>query len=111
MNNFNNTFNMHPLTIADFEEKTKSGVVLIDFWATWCGFCQRQMPILGQLNEKMKDRVKFFTVNVEEQPELTKQFGVSGIPAMFILKDGQVVDFLSGLHAGAEIENKLNQYL
>lgn len=108
---FNNTFGMKTLTKDNFNEKTKSGVALIDFWATWCGFCQRQMPILGKLHEKMSDKVNFFTVNVEEQQELAQKFKVTGIPAMFIMKDGQVVDFIGGLHTEDEIKTILTKYL
>lgn len=108
---FNNTFGMKTLTKDNFNEETKSGVALVDFWATWCGFCQRQMPILGKLHEKMGNKVNFLTVNVEEQEELAKQFEITGIPAMFVMKDGKVVDFIGGLHAGEEIEATLNKYL
>lgn len=107
----NDTFGMETLTSENFYEKTKSGVSLVDFWAIWCPFCKRQLPILGQLNEKMKDKVNFYTVNVEEQQELTQLFKITGIPAMYIMKNGEIVDFIGGLHQAEDIQNTINKYL
>ena len=85
------------LTSADFEEVTSKGTVLIDFWATWCGPCRMLGPILDQVAAEVGDDAVIAKVNVEEEQELAAKFGVRSIPAIFILKDGEVVKDFVGL--------------
>ena len=83
------------LTSADFAEVTSKGVVLVDFWATWCGPCRMLGPILEQVAAEIGDEAVIAKVNVEEEQALAAKFGVRSIPAIFILKDGEVVkDFV-----------------
>ena len=102
------------LTDATFEEETKNGVALVDFWATWCGPCKMQSPVIDQLSEErqeMGDKVAFNKVDVDENQATAAKFGIMSIPTLLIKKDGQVVDTLVGYHPKEAIEAKLNQYL
>ena len=65
--------------------------VLVDFWAPWCGPCRMVVPIIDEIAEENPD-IKVGKVNVDEETELASQFGVMSIPALFVLKDGKVVN-------------------
>ena len=87
---------MKHLTINDFDSEIASGKVLVDFWATWCGPCRMLAPILEQLETEAKD-VKICKVNVDEQPELSKRFGIMSIPTLILFKNGKQADKSVGL--------------
>ena len=65
--------------------------VLIDFWASWCGPCKMLSPVVDEIAEETTD-VKVGKVNVDEQPELARQFGVMSIPTLVLIKDGKVAE-------------------
>ena len=77
------------LTVSSYEEATKSGVVLVDFWAPWCGPCKQQTPILEKVAEEVGEKAVISKVNVDEHPELAAKFGVRSIPTLVLLKDGE----------------------
>ena len=87
---------MKHLTIDDFDSEISSGKVLVDFWATWCGPCRMLAPILDQL-ENENTGVKICKVNVDDQPDLAKRFGVMSIPTLLLFKDGKLADKSVGL--------------
>lgn len=82
---------------SNFETEVlkKRGVVLVDFYATWCGPCKMTGPIIEQLSEEMKN-VKFVKVDVDQNQELTSQYQVFSIPTFVVFKDGQVVGQFAG---------------
>lgn len=86
------------LTDQTFDEKTNNGVTFTDFWATWCGPCRMQSPVIEQLAEEMGDKVFFSKVDVDANQETAAKFGIMSIPTMLIKKDGQVVDTIVGYH-------------
>lgn len=83
------------LTEANFDAETSSGVVLVDFWATWCGPCQMMSPVIDDIANECGDVVKVCKVDVDQAQNLAIRFGVMSIPMIFILKDGnEVAQFL-----------------
>ena len=81
---------------ANFDEATKSGYALVDFWAEWCGPCLQLAPILDEIAEKMGGKLKVCKVDVDSNMESAQRFGVRGIPYIVLLKDGQQVDSVTG---------------
>ena len=93
------------ITDATFDEETKEGLVLIDFWATWCGPCRMQAPILEKLSEELsEDELKILKIDVDENPETARAFGIMSIPTLLFKKDGQVVKQVAGVHTAAQIK-------
>ncbi len=94
-----------------FNELTKSGVVLVDFWAPWCGPCRMQSPVIETLSQAMEGEVEFYKMNVDEEVKTAQQFGIMSIPTMIVKKDDEVVETLVGYHDQARLEQILRQYL
>ena len=76
--------------------------VLLDFWATWCGPCQMMMPTIHEIAEERTD-IKVGKVNVDEQPELAAAFQILSIPALYVVKDGKVVNQTMGARPKAQV--------
>ena len=74
----------------NFEEITREGLALVDFWATWCGPCRMQTPVVDQLDAELGGSVKVCKVDVDAEPALARKFRVMSIPTLIALKDGQI---------------------
>ena len=88
--------NIYQLTDSDFDKYTKSGVVLVDFWATWCGPCKTIGPIVDELAKEYAGRVKIAKLNVDENPATPGQYSVRGIPTLILFKGGKVLEQIVG---------------
>jgi thioredoxin len=93
------------ITDATFEQETKDGLVLVDFWATWCGPCRMQGPVLDRLSEEVsEDKLKIVKIDVDENPLTARSFGIMSIPTLLFKKDGQVVKQVAGVHTAEQIK-------
>jgi len=92
---------------ANFEaEVIKSNVpVLVDFSATWCGPCQRQLPILQKFADANVDKIKVVKIDIEDAPEITSKLGIRGVPSMVLFNQGQRLDMKVGLTSLSELTN------
>ncbi len=97
------------VTEENFEEEVlkEEKIVLVDFWATWCGPCKMLSPIVEELAEENK-QVKICKVNVDEQGALAKKFRVMSIPALLVFKDGEVVNKSIGMKPKSDILEMLS---
>jgi thioredoxin 1 len=86
------------LSKENFEKEIKDyeGVALVDFWAPWCGPCQMVGPVLEEIAEDMEEKIKVGKVNVDEENALGQEYEIMSIPAVFIFKNGEVVERLIG---------------
>jgi len=81
---------------SNFEEETKSGYALIDFWAAWCGPCVSLAPLIDEIAGDMEGKLKVCKLDVDKNMESAARFGVRGIPYIVLLKDGKEIDSVTG---------------
>lgn len=78
------------------EVENSKGVIVVDFFATWCGPCKMLAPVFESLGEEMKDQAMFAKVDIDESLELAQQFSITTVPTVMVFKDGKPVDSLVG---------------
>jgi thioredoxin 1 len=94
---------------SSFADATRSGVVLVDFWAPWCGPCQMQGPILHDVADAVGDAATIAKVNVDRAPATATEFGIRSIPTLILLRDGEVVDRFVGVQQASTLLTALGQ--
>jgi thioredoxin 1 len=92
-----------------FAEAVASGVVLVDFWAPWCGPCRMQGPILDDVVQEIGGEAAVATVNVDEAARTAGRYGIRSIPTLLVLSDGAVVNQFVGVQQAATLVQALRQ--
>lgn len=97
--------NVSATSDAGFEEEVvKSNTpVLVDFWAAWCGPCKMLAPILKEVAESHKDKLRVATLDIDANPDTPAQFGIRSIPTLMLFKDGQAIATKSGALSKAQL--------
>lgn len=103
-----------PITLSDdgFDPVVERyDLMVVDFWAPWCGPCMAMAPVIEELAQEYAGRVVFGKLNTDENPMTTERFGVMGIPTLLILQGGSEVERVVGAVPKQEIRNVLDPYL
>jgi len=96
------------LNTENFEEETRTGLKLIEFYTTWCGYCRNQRIELKDFEES---KIWIGLVDADESPEIAEKFNITGFPTFVLLKDGKQIAEISGFHQKSQLLNKLMGYL
>jgi len=98
-------------TAENFEKEVQNGVVLVDFWATWCGPCKMIAPVLEELNNDLGDDAKIVKVDIDQNQELAMKYGVMSIPTLLVLKDGEKVETTVGFQPKEKLHSLLAKHI
>ncbi|QES88671.1 thioredoxin [Rhizosphaericola mali] len=100
-------------TDANFQTEVldSSKLTIVDFWAEWCGPCRAIGPVIEELSEQYADNVKVGKVNVDNNPNVSVNYGITSIPAILFIKDGKVVDKQIGAVPKSVLEKKIQAHL
>lgn len=105
-------------TINDVTDETfasevidAAGVVLVDFWAPWCRPCSQVEPVLSELAAELDGRVRVVKINTDENPQVTQRFGITSLPTLLIISNGEVVSQLIGARPKAAIREALTSHV
>lgn len=93
------------------EVENKDGLVVVDFFATWCGPCKMLSPVYEALGNEMAEKANFLKVDIDQSIELAQKFEVSTVPTVIIFKDGKPVDRLIGFIPKDNLKKKVESYM
>ena len=100
------------ITTENFDSLVKGDqLVVVDFWATWCGPCRHIAPIVEEVAAEYEGKAVIGKCDTDENGDIAKQFGVMNIPTLIFLKNGEEVDRHVGIISKDELVKKVNQYL
>ena len=99
------------LTPANFEEVTKEGVSMVDFWAPWCGPCRMIAPVIEELAADFEGKANICKVNIDEEQDLAVKYGIRSIPTILFMKNGEVADQMVGASSKQAFTDKINSLL
>jgi thioredoxin 1 len=101
------------VTIENFQVEVLGAeqLVLVDFWAEWCGPCKMIAPIVDQLSHEYEGKVRVGKLDADEYPEIVQQYGVMGIPTLILFKNGQPVERMVGFKPKDELIARIERHL
>ena len=102
---------MKTATAANITEFKSAKCAVLDFWASWCGPCRMLSPTVEALAEKYAGKVEFGSVNVDDEDALASAFGISVIPTLYFLKEGEVFAKTVGVRPASELEGIIEDML
>ncbi len=98
---------------ANFEEEVlkSQGLVMADFWATWCGPCRMLAPVIDELAKQYEGKLKVCKINADEAMNTCTKYHISSIPSLLFFKNGELVSQVAGLQSKSALEEKMNALL
>ncbi|WP_413379240.1 thioredoxin [Alkalihalobacillus sp. 1P02AB] len=99
------------VTDQTFANETSDGVVLVDFWAPWCGPCKMIAPVLEELDAEIGDTAKIVKLDVDENQQTAGKYSVMSIPTLLVFKNGEVVDQTVGFQPKEALAELINKHL
>ena len=96
---------VHKIEQNNMQDALKAKVAVVDFSAIWCGPCKMLAPIMEELSEEMAGQVEFYNADTDENMDLALANKVTSIPALFLLRDGQIVDRMIGFQSKQALKN------
>tara|TARA_B100000674_G_C37577225_1_gene794612 strand:- start:343 stop:651 length:309 start_codon:yes stop_codon:yes gene_type:complete len=95
---------MKELNNENFEEETKSGVTLVDFFAEWCGPCRMMTPVLDEVEKELKGKATVAKLDIDHSSAIAAKFQVTSVPTLVLFKDGKEIDRLIGVRDAEAIK-------
>ena len=99
------------VTQDNFEQTKSKGLVLVDYWATWCQPCKMQGPIVAEIAEQFKGKLTVGKCDVDQNRDIANSYNIQSIPTLILFKDGTPVETLIGLQSKGSLEELINKYL
>ena len=101
------------VTSATWEQEVlkAAGLVLVDFWAVWCGPCRMVAPIVDEISKEYSGKLKVLKLNTDENPDVASKYKIMGIPTLMFFKDGKTVDQVVGAVPKSQLKSKVDSLL
>jgi len=110
----NETAHNKPIVLTDYnftESVKKHRVLIVDFWASWCGPCKMVSPVIDQLSAELAGKAVFGKINVDDNPRVSSAFGIQSIPTIIIFKNAQAIDRVIGAMTRTQLISKISPHI
>lgn len=104
---------LQEITDGEFESQVigRSGVTVVDFWASWCGPCRMLAPILKEIQGELGDKIKIVKMNTDSEQQVAARYNVQGLPTMILFKGGEMQGNMVGLKSKSDVLGWINNYV